>query len=475
MTISKALDFSTRRGHSLALLITSGQRAAGPVPLAALSMLSIALACGCGNNGGSGSSDTNGNGNGSGAAGGNGAAPFSGAVLCANIFSADSTSGFIRLVSDEELETGEEIDGVQSAIEVGGGTDCAVQGRRVFSLNWESPTITRYDEANGALSRGPTVSLANFGLTSAIGSHRTFFVSDTKAYFLDDDGFQIIVWNPSTMETIGSISLSVPEVPEGLRPNALTGQLLDDGVLVVYDRYVDQQSVTASLTNFWFVDTETDQVVGTDGTEECGGLVPSATATNGDLYIGSGPREASNYALDLPGSFRPCAVRIRAGTRELDTTFMADLNGLADGLPTNFVFAPTADRLLLVSYDSNSVPVDPTLTPRELGALENWIFYEWELGSEEPASRVENIPTSTGFVTPITYEGTGTSYLRVDAGDFSWTELVDVTKNPVETAFRFTNTVYLLARLGSDPDTRMAQQIEHRGGLSLLSFSDFGN
>ena len=111
-------------------LSVSAHRAWG---LVALSVLALALAFGCGKDSSNGTNGgaTNGNGtgatNGGGAIGGNGAPPFSGAVLCTLVFGEAST-GFVRLISDEELAAGEPIDSAAEAIEVGGGVACATRG-----------------------------------------------------------------------------------------------------------------------------------------------------------------------------------------------------------------------------------------------------------------------------------------------------------------------------------------------------------
>ena len=420
-------------------------------------MLSIALAFGCSDSS-MGASGANGTGaaNGMGATGGEGVAAFSGAVLCSLIFGQDGNTGFVRLVSDEELEASEPIDSTAEAIEVSGGVSCAVRGRSVFALNWEGPTITRYDEVGGALVMGETVSFANFGetsLSSEADSRPTVFISDTKAYYLGRFSSQIIVWDPTAMETIGAIPLTLAEPPEGLRLvwNRLA---FIDGLVVAYNGYLDDQQVLSPRSDFWFVDAETDEVVATDVTEECGGLLPPTTASNGDLYIGSIATSAMNHALGLPGSFEPCAIRIRTGSREVDTMYRADLNMLTGGLPTAGPVAVTEDRALLVAYDTNSIPIDSNLTSMEHLGLTNWKFYDWELGSEQPATLVESIPTSTGFVDTRGFDGK--TFLLRSAPNLTGTELLDLAQRPVATTFTISNLTWLLARLGSEPRSRMA-------------------
>ena len=449
-----------------------------PTRLAALSIFSIALVFGCGNDGangvnGGGAANGGGATNGSGATGGNGAVAFSGAVLCSLGFTPTGTPGFIRLVPDEELEgadQGQQIDSLEGAIEFAGGVACAVQGRSVFAFDFESPTITRFDEVDGALVEGETVSFANFGLSSLATTRPPLvFVSNQKAYYLDGASEQLIVWNPEAMETIGSIPLTVSDPPEGLRQTGFRVIRIDDQV-VTYNNYQNEQQITAARTDFWWIDPETDEIVATDVTEQCGNLQTVSTATNGDTYIGMSGAIAMEHALGLPGSFPPCAIRIRAGTREVDPTYLADFNALTGGLPTSGPIPVENDRGLLLAYDTSNIPIDPTLTARELAEVPSWNFYEWELGTEQPATLVESIPTGPAGI--ATREFDGRAFLARVASDRSSTELLDLTQRPVEVAFTLSEVTLLLARLGTEPDVRMAQRIEHLGGFGVLLETD---
>ena len=225
----------------------------------------------------------------------------------------------------------------------------------MFALSFESPTIPRYDEVDGELVQGETVSFANFGLTSLASSDQTQLLSDTKAYFLDVSSSQIIVWNPSAMETIGSIPLAIPSPPEGLRQWRLRFIAID-GQVVAYNDYLNEQDVLTARSDFWWIDPETDEVVGTDTTEQCGNLQSSVSrATNGDVYIGMSGGAAMEHALGLPGSFPPCAVRIRAGAREVDFTYLADLNDLT-GFPTAGPISAASPRKLSLRWTQPREP-----------------------------------------------------------------------------------------------------------------------
>ena len=425
-----------------------------------LSILSMVLALGCGNDGANGT-------NGGGATNGNGATPFSGAVLCSLLPQpTGGFSAFVRLVSDAELESGEEIDSFEDAVEIAGAGTCVVRGRSVFATSFENPTITRFDEVDGTLVEGQRVSFANFGVTSTL--FQPVFISDTKSYYLDIPSLQVIVWNPRAMETIGAIALESPELPEGLRQSTVRTTLID-GSVVLYNVNLTELDTLAARTDFWFIDPDTDEVA-TDTTDQCGGLEPAvSTATSGDTYIGAGARVAMEHALGLPESFPPCIVRIRAGSREIDRSYTADVNTLAGGLPAGGLIPLGNDRALLYGYDTYSMPINPDLTAGEHVLLENWNLYSWNLGSETPATRIEGISPGPGNVAGLVFDGQ--AFVLRFSSDLSQTELVRLTGETGSTAFTFGGRLTLLSRLDSAaPATRMAQRIEDRGGLGVLSF-----
>lgn len=373
---------------------------------------------------------------------------FSGAVLCSLIFSPDGAQGYIRLVSDEELDSGAEIDATDGAVEFGGGAACAVWKRSVFGLSFEAPTITRYDEVDGALVPGETVSFAGFGITSlASTSSQTVIFSDTKAYYLDIASSQIVVWNPRAMETITSIELEVSSPPANLTPVSMRVNVFE-GLLMLYNAYQNASDVLTSRTDFWFVDPATDTIIATDTTNACGNLQTTvATTRDGDVYIGPSAVAVMEHTLGLPGSFQPCAVRVKAGTREVDDSYVADLNTLAGGIPAAGPIPVAPDRALLLAYDTGAMPVDDSMTARELTQVVNWNLYEWAVGTTTPAASFDSgLGTITGRGGVAFYDGK--PFFLTRAADFSSTTYVDLAAEPPRAAFTFTGGTILVERLG---------------------------
>ena len=466
--ISQALDPSIQQAH----------RARNSARLATLLLVSIALAFGCGNDedtraaGTNGAGATNGTGatNGSGATGGNGAAPFSGAVLCSLVRQPEGAGGFVRLVPDEELEAGGEISATEGAIEIAGGTICAVRGTAVFTGSFETPTLTRWDIVDGELAEGDTVSFMNLGLSSvaAASSDSLQVFSDTKAYFFDQSSLQIVVWDPTAMTVTGSIDVApIFAPPQGLAVSRIRATQIG-GRFVVWGHYQNAQGVGVARAVFAFVDPETDEIV-SDTSDQCGGfLSASITTSNGDTYFGSTGVVAIDFALGLEGSFEPCALRVRAGATEIDSSFVADLNQLTGVGPTAGPFTGSGTTGFLFAYDPVAVPPDPMLTSFEHLQIPNWRLYEVELGSTGPARLVEELPAGAGVGSASNFDGR--ALLFQGAPDFTSTNALDLSQRPIDTVFVFSGSPIFFARVQGEPRSRMAQRMEPRRGLTVLPF-----
>ena len=100
--------------------------------------------------------------------------------------------------------------------------------------------------------------------------------------------------------------------------------------------------------------------------------------------------------LGLPGSFPPCAIRIRAGAREVDPTYRPDLN---------------------------------TLTA-------------------SPATLVEELPADTGVTGFDTFDGRG--FLTRDDAATSTATWFDLSQSPIRETLRFNGLVVNFARLGGE-------------------------
>ena len=92
--------------------------------------------------------------------------------------------------------------------------------------------VTRYSVSpDGELTDELTMGLGMFGLTAgSLDDWNAIFISPTKAYLFDASQAVNIIWNPSTMEVLGSIPPSPEFKREGLTletsPAAVRGNRL---------------------------------------------------------------------------------------------------------------------------------------------------------------------------------------------------------------------------------------------------------
>ncbi|MEM1416077.1 MAG: hypothetical protein AAGH15_14315 [Myxococcota bacterium] len=374
--------------------------------------------------------------------------PVAGAALCSVVFGPDGTTGFVRFVPDDELNSGEVIDSAAGGFEFGGVT-CLVRGRNVYAHDWESATITRYEvERDGALVERDRVSLAGLGITSFSGGGDNLVIaSDERAYFLSQSGI-LAAWDPSTMSVVGDIDIA-PLFDTGdadIEFNGARVLALGDRV-GVFPNYLTPTMTQAAGARVGFVDPATDAVTFSAFTEQCGNVQSQfALAENGDAYFGHSGAVSMEHALGLPGSFPPCSIRIREGATEFDATYTADLNALTGGRPTAGPVPLTPGRALLYAFDTDAMPIDPEATQNELWAAANWSFFLWEPGSDAAATPVPELGVGSGFVDSLVYGGE--TYLRQFALDLSGTELISLDDDTLgEVAFRLSNLTNSLNRI----------------------------
>ena len=410
-----------------------------PPRMVVLLTLLTVLAFGCGDDeagtGGTGGAGTAGTGgSGAGGTGGPGATPAPIFAISGQLFTPATGEFIAWLKLVPELRPDLELPPEEFFAPGGSGTWVARGDGTLYFLEGDSGVIERFraDDDLTIESEG-RLSFLNFGVDRA-GSHELFFLTDTKAYFLDRFLGQIIVWNPSTFEIESSFLLEGLE-RDGLRINIAGLQLRDDQLIVVarYSRPSDgdfEPLVVAA-----FIDTVTDEVTYAEDTR-CGNAGGVSLTPEGDLYLASFVNSSSRFFLGQSGDppVEPCAIRIRAGETDFDSDYFLDIGELAG---TELAWGPLqggSGRGYFVIYDPEVVPIPDDLdgvSDQDLTNTPAWVLYSAVLGDEEATlARVSGLDPSGGIVLNSVYSprnGEPRVLLSQFAADFSSTTLVDVT------------------------------------------------
>lgn len=283
-----------------------------------------------------------------------------------------------------------------------------------------SPVIQRWvlDEDN-RLALDDELTLANYGVTSALGIKNPFhFIDDRKAYFFDDDTLQVIEWDPQTMEPDEAISI------EGLASEDLwegTNFVHRDGDrLLLTARYWRADDSAALLTKVAILDTNTHEVAyATD--KRCGNVSFSAEDSEGNMYFASHTYQVGALAVGAAGDppAASCIIRILAGESKFDPDYYVDLSELSGGHAGAIVQGPGDDAFVLV-YNGPTLTLD-TYASAQRGPY--WEYYALRLGDEADTFRkVTNVEAGAGYALAFTLEsesGESVPYIISVDGDFS--------------------------------------------------------
>lgn len=232
------------------------------------------------------------------------------------------------------VKTVDSLDGavtLDDAIEVPGNGVTEIFGGSVYVGAAESPTITRYTpDVDGDLVEDGVVNFAAQGLTRyPFGSA---IASSTRAFAVDSETFQIVVWNPTTMTYSESIFLNeIPGVVRDDIPAEFWTTSVHGGRLYVPVRYVDWTpgaERVPSIVKLVIIDAATLDVLGVAEDDRCAnGGQPTFDAAGNAYVLGDGRNwSAELYACladqPVPSS---CLLRINAGETDFDAGYFVDV------------------------------------------------------------------------------------------------------------------------------------------------------
>lgn len=232
------------------------------------------------------------------------------------------------------VTTLDSLDGTVSlddAIEIAGNGVTEVFGGSVYVGAAESPTITRYTpDAEGHLQPNGVVNFSAQGLTRyPFGSA---IADGTRAFAVDDETFQIVVWNPTAMTYTSSIFLNqIPGVVRSDIPAEFWTTAVHDGRLYIPVRYVDWTpgaERVPSIVKLVIIDAATLAVLGVAEDDRCANGGQPTFDEDGNAYVLADGRNwsAQLYAC-LAGEPVPssCLLRINAGEVDFDADYFVDV------------------------------------------------------------------------------------------------------------------------------------------------------
>jgi len=348
-------------------------------------------------------------------------------AVAQTVYDADGNpTGYFQVVSSLEgnlnLDNAREIPG-------GVGLFGAPETGRVWIGNGESPTIQRYvvSESGAIDEDGPSISLANFGITATSqSSDRVPFISPSKAYFIEGTGETIVVWDPEAMEVEGTISITLP-AREGFRTNLEAWPTRVDNRLYIAFGWWDFANARVDPgAGVAVIDTENDSVVSVTEDPRCAGIFHSAAASDGYIYYACGVYPAAAHRIfgdsNAPES---CLLRIRAGDDEFDPDFYVPIASLTGGRPGGELVGRGDDLFLRVFDEAESgLTIDNETTTFDMTSAVAWRW--WRLGAGA-ASAEELTSLSYSAAGSAPYVMNGRVFTSQANADYSESTLVEMS------------------------------------------------
>lgn len=348
-------------------------------------------------------------------------------LVCGITVTPGGIAGYATGIDD--LGTEQNVD-LGKALPLPPGGTCVAHDGAIFVTDMESPVIIRYElDADRVLVEAGRVNFGGEGVTAISPSpNRVKILNDDKAYLVDSDTGQVIVWNPSTMEIAGNIELEGFESDIATKTMFVTAVVLRGDQLLLVATY-GIPDLNLPEMRLGVIDTNTDTFEVTSTTDRCGGLGHFGYTLLGDgaIYLTSNSFAAGSYRIGSPGSFPPCMMRIQAGSDVFDEDYFVefgDLTGFSEGAE---IFPGPGNSAFTLVFDEEVAPLPDNPGVRDVSNANGWRLVRiHDITAAEPeTSIVEGTEPTSGFVP--SYFINGRTYFGQLGALFSSTTLYDVT------------------------------------------------
>jgi hypothetical protein len=294
---------------------------------------------------------------------------------------------------------------------------------RFYATTAQTANVTRYDvDDHGTITPGTVLSFQTLGVTATYSTRSIAFVSDTKAYLLDDSSLQAIVFDPSAMTLGKPIDLSGLGMT-GYRTN-FSYNIPRRGSQLVVAAYHYDAGYAHGLprTDLALLDVDTDAVTLAHD-DRCGLFSTAGALDNGDIYFGE-----DTYAVALhriggdAAAPAGCILRLRAGDDVLDPAFQLTVTDVTAGQPGGAAIG-AGSVLWLRAFDESLFPVDETTSGVSVLAAPAWHWWKVDV-TATPTASIATLPPGAGEVKWFDVAG------HADTGDanmdYTMTAVVDL-------------------------------------------------
>jgi hypothetical protein len=330
------------------------------------------------------------------------------------LFSDQGQTTYVNVLSS--LEAADDLD---RSREFAGWADLWVHAGKLFVADGEAPVMTRHAvDAEGGFIEEGRLSFQNYGATS-VAFWNQLFVADDKAYLFNAEAREVVVWNPSTLATVGSFRL--PDLPDR-GAQRLAGPSADRAGVVRGNRaYVafywaswDDYALSDDSV-ILVLDTQTNAVLRTIPVA-CPELNFASVDASGAIYFSNWGFSAVPTLLD--GKPKACAVRILAGSEDVDPAWSLTFADLTGGREASALRWLGDGRALLTVLHDERLTIAADADRYALTDSANWKLWVVDI-ERRSAAPLDTI----GWHAPGLYGArvAGQTYLFVPTADYAST------------------------------------------------------
>jgi hypothetical protein len=319
-------------------------------------------------------------------------------VVSTGVTQADQLIGY--LTTTRSLGEGTKFD-LDKAVELSGASwifSRPEQPSSVYAASLTEPTLVRWEvRGEGDFVEHETLSFADLGLQRASSAARAPIFSDEKSYFVDSAQNQLVIWNPSEMSLLGTISLG--DVEEGgLKPQAEWRLLVRGDKLVVILNFsdADDWTVLGESVTVVTVDTKTDEVIDRREQSRSSLLALSSESSDGTAYFSPYSTYVALREIGPKHGATPFVARILPGDTTFDPDYSLDLSELVGGRPAGDFTLLDDETALIRAWHPEEV-VDADGTKMEiLDQQAAFYWWRWNIGDAEAVQIPDQEPGARG-------------------------------------------------------------------------------
>jgi hypothetical protein len=322
-------------------------------------------------------------------------------AMTVHAFGPDITTSY--LVTLQSVDEGSVMD-LDTAIELPAFANVAgIAGEPFVWLGYGGePTLERWDlRPDGRLEPGPRLNFANLGASEVSPDAQGAFISMDLAAVPNQQTGELIFWNPTTMEIVGTLNLEIP-ARDGIPPLVRSTTPRADGSLVLSYYYISPEGEFADGAGIVVVDPSGPSVIARDEWAGCDYNYARAT-DDGTIYLTVGAQWIQRRLIYADGPYlaQPCLLRILPGATEFDRDFDPNtLAGLSGGRAITGNLEPVnAGEAFFVAWQEElmGTPFTPENYDDVRGTTAAFKWYHWDMASgqatEVPGDPFAALPT----------------------------------------------------------------------------------